>query len=243
MTAFSQSRPRLWLAAMVLLAASSCIQPTRDRYDPDKPYTRPYIGPDLEVGQLIGQGMIGVGFYDEVSRQGGANPSVPGSNSDLETIPSAGASWQHVFGTEKIDWGLEGGGTLGFRTGNGRVYTAGGVADVDTDLFLFDIFGGPFISHPLGSRTRVYLGAGPLVQIATFEQEGYDAAMMEPIEQEGTGFGVGYYARAGAEFVTGHTVVIGLGVRWLDSEVSLDDSLGRLEVSGLQVLLTLSSGY
>ena len=203
------------------------------------------MGPDMQPGQAVAQGMIGVAFHDRVVRTGGADPAVGGTPSDLEHVPFLGGAWQEAYGGGRIDWGLEAGGTLGFRNGNGTVRSnlSGSDVDVDVELLLFDVFGGPFLSTHLGHSARVYASAGPLLQWATYAQDGYDSVAMETIDSKGTGLGLGIYTRAGIEFIAANNVIVGLGVRWLDSEVALNDNLGDLEVQGTQVMFTISNGF
>jgi hypothetical protein len=236
--------PRSWLLALVAaLCFSSCIYPGGDQYEEDGEYARPLFGPDLEPQQTIASAQLGVTFYDTLERSGGENPLSSGSGS-LDAVPAIGATWAQVFGSARVDWGLEGGGTMGYRTGNGAVESdlGGGQVDVDLDLFAFDVYGGAFVSTPVGDRVRLYASAGPAVQIASFSQEGFDSTAMEEISQSGSGLGLGYYARGGIEFFTAGQLAMGLTLRWIDTQTSIDENLGRLDLSGLQVFFTLSNG-
>lgn len=230
---------------LIALCGASCVQPKRGRLTTDGDYEMSPLGPDLQARQGVSQGMIGVSFYDQLARSGGANPAVAGTTDDLEVMPSAAVAWQEVYGDGRIDWGLEGGATVGYRTGNGEVDAdgGGGVVNVDVDLALVDAFGGLFLSTHLGNRARLYGGAGPLIQFASYSQEGFDSVSMQDIDQSGTGVGIGMYARLGYEFIAGNDVIVGMGIRWVDSEVSIDDNLGRLNIGGFQVFLTISDGY
>lgn len=225
-------------ALLLALLAASCVSPTRPK-DPA------HFGPDLVEGQIVAQGLLGVAFFERVEHRGGANPSRSGSVGDLETMPVASGMWQQVFGGEELDWGLEAGLGLGYRNGHDRVDSehGGGPVEVDVDLLLIDVSGGGFLSMPLGERARIYAGAGPLLQLADYAQEGTDPVSSEEIDREGQGIGIGLYARTGIEVIAPNDVILGFGLRWVESSLSLDDDLGRLEVGGAQLFLTISDGF
>ena len=230
-------RPKTLLLVLVLLGLASCTTPKQDRYDPLEPYRSPGTLTHMAPGQTTAQGMIGAGFYSGIDRDGGTNPPATGDN-DIEQAPTLGGAFQHAMWGDKIDFGLEVGGTLGFRSGGGFVSTGGGglVVAVDIDMFLFDIFGGPFVNIPVGEKARLYGGAGPLLQFANWKQTG------EGVDDESSGFGTGFYARTGFEFELTRSMLIGIGVRWYDSHVSLGGDLGSLDLQGTQALITFTSG-
>ena len=229
-------------AALLLLCAASCVNPRMHQW-PGDPQPIPQSSVDLEVGQVMATGMVGVGFYDQVERSGGTTPPVGPQPDSLESQLVLGGMYQETLGDGWLDWGLEGGGAWGYRTSNGLVDPGTGPVEVDVDLSLFDLHGGLFLSRGLGHRARVFAGAGPVAQFANWWQEGNDAGTMTDLDQHGSGVGLGYYARAGLDLQTSTDLLLGVSVRWLDSEVSLDDGLGTLEVRGLQVLLTFSRSY
>ena len=59
----------------------------------------------------------------------------------------------------------------------------------------------------------------------------------------GTGFGVGWYARTGIEYLLNPGMMMGIGARWSDSRVDLGSELGDLELDGTQVFLTVTKGF
>lgn len=240
-------KPKLLLLS-VLVLSSACRTPRRDDYMlglPDKSTGIPGV-PKLESGSLthlvhgqtIAQGLIGASFLTSVDRSGGTDPPNGAQGDDLEQVPMIGGAFQHVMWGDRIDAGLEVGGTLGFQTGGGFVAAGGGglIIAVDIDMFLFDLFGGPFVSVPLGEKARIYAGAGPLMQFADWDQRG------EGVDQSGSGFGTGLYARTGLEFELTPHMLVGIGVRWTDSRVSLGSGLGNLDLEGTQVMITFTAG-
>jgi len=231
------------VSLLFLLTLTSCLHPTRDRYSPNKPYQTPYSGPDLEPGVVLTSGMLGVSMLSEVDRHGGSDPATGEEPRELEQLPLIGGAWQTALGGERFDYGLESGATLGFRSGRGYVRSGGGslVVAVDIDLLLLDIFGGPFISTHLGEKVRVYGAAGPLMQFGNYSHQGSDGGT--EIDEEGTGFGVGWYARTGIEMAVDSRMMIGVGVRWIDSRMTLSNGLGSLDVTGSQIMLSFTTGY
>ncbi|HEX5051178.1 MAG TPA: hypothetical protein VFZ65_05365 [Planctomycetota bacterium] len=185
--------------------------------------------PTWRNGGALLSGYFGATVYDNIEAKRGPVTVT----SDDVTIPSLGGGAQLKLGGDGIDLGLEA--FLGFnwRASSTAIAVGGGGAAVavDTDLFLFDLYGGPFASAFLGSGARVYVSAGPLMQWATYDERG---------NGDGSGFGLGYYARTGLEFVVGRGSFVGLGVRWSQAEIDVDNNLGDLQVDGLMVMLTFS---
>ena len=196
----------------------------------------------LTPGQTLASGLIGASYYSEVGVEGGG-PASGSQPSDLEQVPMLGGVFQHAMWGDRVDAGLEVGGTLGFRTGGGYVYAgSGGIyVNVKVDMYLFDLFGGPFVSVPLGKKARVYGSAGPLMQFASWDQSAEDPGDSS-YNQSSTGFGTGVYARAGFEFQLSRAMLIGVGVRWTDSSVSLGNALGTMDIEGTQALISFTAG-
>lgn len=187
------------------------------------------------------QGFIGANLYETVKRTGGGGPDVDGSDEEASQMPVIGGGAQWKLAGEAVDFGLEGMFSLSGRA-NATAFAAGGggaVIAVDVDLLLFEVYGGPFASYFLGDDARVYVGAGPLMQWADFSQESDIAG----IDDEGAGFGTGLYARTGIEFRMTEDSMIGLGCRWADSSIDLDNDLGTLDLDGFQVVLTITEGF
>jgi hypothetical protein len=182
-------------------------------------------------GGAMLQGYLGATIYDVERTEGGVTVTAD----DVE-IPSIGGGGQWKLGGERIDFGLEG--LLGFnwRSGSTAFATGGGgaVVAVDVDMFLFDLYGGPFASMFLGDAARVYVGGGPLMQWV-FYDEGPNG--------DDSGFGLGYYVRTGLEFGLGGGSLLGAGVRWSDSSVDLGGSLGDVDVDGFLWMITYSYFY
>lgn len=206
---------------------------------PSAPPATPGERPEWRKNQTLMQGFIGVSFYDEISREGGSLPDVDGDSGDLDQLPLIGGGAQVKLGGEKFDFGFEGFFSLEGRA-NAAAFVAGGggaAVAVDVDLLIVDIYGGPFVSKFLGDKVRVYGSVGPLIQFANYDQE------IAGANDSGSGFGVGWYARTGVEFVMASRTMIGLGALWSDSSIDLSGELGDLEIQGTQVFLTLTRGF
>lgn len=156
---------------------------------------------------------------------------------DVE-LPSIGGGGQWKLAGDGIDLGLEGMIGFNWRSSSTAFAVGGGGAAVavDVDLFLLDFYGGPFASTFLGDSLRVYVGAGPLLQWAFYDER-------SATSEDGNGFGLGYYARTGLEFRVGRTALLGFGVRWAESSIDVGGNLGDIDVDGLLWMVTYSYFY
>ncbi|MCB9913999.1 MAG: hypothetical protein H6828_02480 [Planctomycetes bacterium] len=223
-----------WLAC-----AASCIAPPRASREPSLPYAPLGTLTDMTPGQTNVQGLVGASFHAQADRSGGPVPPADPQPEEFEQMPTLGGVFQTALWDGTLDAGLEVGGTLSFRSGDGYVFASGsggGVVAVDIDLSLLDVFGGPFVSLPLGDEVRAYAAAGPLLQFVSWQQSG------PGVEQNGSGFGTGLYARSGLELEVHDNLLVGLCVRWYGSHSTLSDSLGHLDLSGTQVLVSFTAG-
>jgi hypothetical protein len=190
--------------------------------------------PDLQEGHTLLQGFIGASLFETVDRDGGSFEF--SEEPDFDTFPLIGGGGQWVLGGGQLDFGIEGGFGFGFRTEGGAFIAGGGgaVVAVDVNVLLIDVYTGLFASTFLGNRWRLYGGVGPLMQFADYD--------IDAETDGGSGFGVGYYGRTGLEYVLANRAMIGVGARWIASEVDLSNDLGDLEVEGTQVFLTVTTG-
>jgi hypothetical protein len=198
---------------------------------------------DLQPGQMLAQGMIGVTKISDMDVSGGDVDKTDHST-DFNQLPMIAGAFQWPMWGDRVDLGLEAGGSLGFQTGSGSVWYAGGgglAVAVDIDLFIFDLFGGLFASTSLGDKARVYGGVGPLLQFANYDTDGPEGP--DRYSESGSGFGAGWYARAGLDLVISRSMMVGLGGRWTESQVSLSGAQGNLDMEGAQLYVAFTSGF
>jgi hypothetical protein len=197
--------------------------------------------PRWQTGQLVLQGFLGANLFETMERSGGSSPDIDGSGETASQLPVIGGGGQYKLGGEKVDLGFEGMLSFSGRADATAFAVGGGGATVavKVDMVLFELYGGPFANLFLDDTTRVYVGAGPLMEWADFTQKNDSAG----IHASGTGFGTGLYARTGIEFMTPNRTMIGLGVRWADSRVDLDNDLGALDLKGVQIVFTVTEGF
>jgi hypothetical protein len=190
-------------------------------------------------GQTVMQGFFGVTEFDDFAVDGGSFGQIDGGGEDAAELPLLGGGAQTKLGGDKIDFGLEGIFSMGWRS-NATAFAIGGggaAIAVDVDTFLLELYGGPFANMFLGEVGRVYASVGPLVEWADYDQE------IGGAHDSGSGFGFGFYARTGIEFAIGRRTMLGVGTRWSDSTIDLDGGLGDLEMQGFQFLVTVTQGF
>jgi opacity protein-like surface antigen len=191
-------------------------------------------------GQALMHGFFGVTEFKDVSVETGGPGHVDGDQGNLDDLPVIGGGAQLKLGGERIDLGLEGMLSFSWSSDAAAFVVGGGGAAVavDVDLLIFELYGGPFASLFLGDELRLYGGAGPIMQWANYDQDDLN----DVLDDDGSGFGYGWYARTGLEFALESRTFLGFGVRWSDTSVDLGSSLGDLEIDGLQAVITVSRG-
>jgi hypothetical protein len=193
--------------------------------------------PEWRNGQPLLQGFAGAGFVTDLDRSGGNSPPVENSGDIIMPVLGGGGQWK--LAGDGIDFGLEGMLSFGWQSNATAIVAGGGGAAiaVDVGLFVFDLYGGPFISTFLGDKTRMYAAVGPLLEWVNYDQDsnGFGGS--------GSGFGVGGYARAGIEFVLTSSTMLGFGVRWSRSTVDMNNNLGNIDLQTVQTVLTVTQGF
>lgn len=189
-------------------------------------------------GQVLAQGFIGVGYPDDLTfdTSGG---SVEIEEDELENLPVIGGGIQLKLAGEYVDFGVEGLLSFAFRS-DVVAFAAGGSGGfvaVDVDVYVFDFFGGPFLSKAIGERTRIYAAAGPIMRYLEYSE---DEDETDTEADDETGFGAGVYARGGIEFLLPSGTLVGFGTRWSSAEVDLGDDFGDADLEDFQALITVS---
>jgi hypothetical protein len=91
-----------------------------------------------------------------------------------------------------------------------------------------------------------YGAAGPMVMFGSLEVNNEE---IEPTptddsvnvpDSNSNDVNLGYYARVGIDFEIEPTQHLGLGVRYMSTELDFDETTGKLDIKGPQYVLTLS---
>ena len=218
--------------ALPLLAAfvAGCVLAPRDEED------------FMVVGRSTAQGFLGVTMFEDLDLDLDAE-GVEVLDVDEPTLPLVGGVIQRPLNEGRVEVGIEGG--LSFGWGDDDVLLAidGGSTQVlgEHEIFLGDLFIGPFVRAPLGRRLALYGGVGPLLQYGDVELE-YRDPTDGRVSMDDDGVGLGWYARGGIEFALDPYTWIGLGARWVDSELALGGGFDDYELDALQLVLTMSTG-
>lgn len=199
--------------------------------------TGPGFPLDWQPGQVLLHGYAGAKYLSDFRVESGSS-SVELDDDEYEVLPVVGGGAQWKLAGGGFDLGLEGLLSISgrsdleaFASGDG-----GAVVVFDVDLYLIEVYGGPFVSRFLGDTVRLYGGAGPLLQWAGYDQSD------DTTDEDTDGSGGGVYARAGIEFLLPSRRLVGLGVRWSESSVDLGGDFGELDLEGLDVFFSYSYG-
>ncbi|MEW6747757.1 MAG: hypothetical protein AB1486_33940 [Planctomycetota bacterium] len=198
------------------------------------------------VQVLLGAAFLGDDDLEFESRSS-TDPSLK-AETDLSTMPLIGAFGQLPFAGSQTQVGMEAGLLFSWWRDSARVVAAGGgtaFVELDTSLVLFDFSAGAYVSSVLWDKLRVYAGAGPLLMFGYLdsEDEQGDAAGSVSVDETDSTFGVGGYARTGIELRLPDRSFIGLGMRWLRTELDFSSDLEEVDIDGLQFGLTYTKGF
>lgn len=186
------------------------------------------------------QGLVGAFDVNRLDVE--IEPSLGGSSkAERSSFPILGGAWMVPFDESDsgIEWGLEAGFTWGFKWDSADLVIDGSVA-ADNDYTLFDLFGGPYLSLPLGKHVRASVSGGPLVVWSRVELT-FDPGGPEKFDEEGVGYGI--YTRAGLDVDLGRGTWAGVGVRYSDSTIVFDDAIEQVDIGGAQIYASLTFTY
>jgi opacity protein-like surface antigen len=187
---------------------------------------------------------------------------------DFDNLPTIGIEVETPMGShrdEGLEYGINAGGGLSW-SGDGTSFrgTSGGNGAnirfrIDNSFLLAEFHLGGFLRGHLGKWADVYVGAGPAILFGSHDVEDEDGeeedlgSGTEPVmladgtiilgDDSDSDFAIGYYARAGIEFNVGGNSQMGVGVRYLGAEMEFDDTIGKVDVDGLQILFTYSAWF
>lgn len=217
---------------ILLLACTSCAATQQDSFEwnPEEPERKSSIQGFMGVMELDDQRYDlppGLGEY---------------ADSEIGTMPALGFAVQRKVAGERLQFGIEGGVTVGFERDTAAFNVGNSVIIVgNNNLILGDAFLGMYAALLLGDGARIYAGAGPLLQYADVELEFDDGGSNSRLDQ--SGFGWGAYGRVGIEFDFGGGQRIGFFMRRLESSVDIGDDLGETDFKATQAFFTLSQMF
>lgn len=162
-----------------------------------------------------------------------------------------------------LEWGVNAGGSLSWKGSDtefrGFINENGAVVRyrVDNEMFVTEGHIGGYLRGHLGDHVDFYLGAGPAIIWANHDvdedelEEGQqisdllvtDGGTVVLTSDGDSDIIMGYYGRAGIEFGMSKNGKWGLGVRYLGGELDFNDTVGKFDLEGLQILLTYSAWY
>lgn len=224
------------LAAMIALLSVSAAQAQYGKYD--------FWEENYQV-----QALLGVVQYENLKFD--APDSGGTTEVDLSLLPQFGGAWMtKPWGEDRFQYGLECSFLMGLRfdklnylyAGSGGTYVS-----LSVSLWTFDFAGGAYANLFLdqGQKVRVYAGAGPLFNFASYRTESEFDDGTTPAENESeSAFGVGVYLRAGLEFRLQQYGMLGAGVRGTWSNVDFTEfEGGSSELVGTAAFITYTAGF
>lgn len=180
-----------------------------------------------------------------------------GVDVDFSSLPSGGVEAEYVYGTGWVHWGLNPGGSVSWKNDDtnisGSLTNANGGTlrvDLDNSLFLFELHLGGYVRGRLQERITAYAAAGPMVMYGSHDVknenvEGVPQPATDNIPQldntDSSDINVGYYARAGIDFEIDDHQQLGLGIRYLSTELDFDKTVGNIDIEGPQYVLTYTT--
>jgi hypothetical protein len=200
--------------------------------------------------ERIVQGLVGATSIDEDELVFKDLPEIDTADVDLPTLFTAGVSVQELIWGEpdSLQLGFECGVLVSFggddRDTSGSSGSGTVVVNVDNFLLLTDVFAGITLRRDFAAGPSLYAGAGPLLLFGhisgDFEEREVEGRVGLDWDESDDAFGAGGYVRAGVEFRLGDGSTMGVAVRAFTSTIDFDDSLGEVDIQGVQGLISYS---
>ncbi|MEM1113540.1 MAG: hypothetical protein AAGI11_16615 [Pseudomonadota bacterium] len=167
---------------------------------------------------------------------------------EFPTLPSLGLEGEYRYGGQFVTYGLNPGGSFAWKSGGTSIAggfngSTGGTIriDIDNSFFFGELHLGGYIRGRLGKSVTVYAAAGPMIAYGRMKVEDEEIDIDDSVEIETSSvsdFGFGYYGRAGIDFAIKGEQAIGLGLRYMRTELDLDDTVGNIDIEGPQVIFS-----
>lgn len=155
------------------------------------------------------------------------------------TAPLIGGVAQQLFDDGDSGVGVEGGFTFAYDDDIALVLTGGGTSTADQDTILADGFGGLFVQASLG-EARLYAAGGAVVQYAEVDLEFVSGPSFVVLDD--SAFGVGGYLRLGVEVPFGGRRLVGIGVRWVDTDLDVS-AAPNIDLDETQLVFTITDRW
>ena len=168
---------------------------------------------------------------------------------DFSSLPSGGIEAEYIFHRGYVHVGLNPGGSIAWKSDDTRfaggfTEDTGGVlaVDVDNSLFIAELHLGGYVRGRLHERITAYAAGGPMLAYGYHEVEdeqvdGRDGDL-DLDDTDSDDVNVGFYARAGIDFELADHNLLGFGLRYLSTELDFDRTVGNLDITGPQYVLT-----
>lgn len=235
--------PALCAAALLALQTSPSHGDTEKGIAPlQEPLFQVFLGV-LELDDQTGD-------WDEISDD---NVDV-----DFSSLPSGGIEAEYTFGRGWVHWGINSGGSVAWKnddtnfSGSSTAENGGTLrVDLDNSLLLVELHLGGYVRGRLADRITTYAAAGPMVMYGSHDvkDDNVEETPPQPIatdtviidHSDSSDINIGYYARAGIDFEIGKKQHLGLGIRYMSTELDFDKTVGNLDLEGPQYVLTFST--
>lgn len=240
---------RAFLCLFCLLTLlTSCTQMRLNRQISNSDSLQTYRGsPTASTKNTYMQVLLGVSKLDEDEMQfemsSSSDPTVS-DETDLSTMPFIGVAGQEPLFGNIIEAGIEGGILFSWWRDSVSAVSYNGalIVHIKNKLILTDLFIGPYLATRLGEWGRIYAGAGPVLMYGVLDTDNEDidnnAGTVIEYDDTDTALGLGVYARAGIEFKLRYNQTLGLGVRGVKTELDFNDTVGEIDIQGVQAMLT-----
>jgi hypothetical protein len=194
------------------------------------------------------QVMLGAVRYSDLNLnyQSSTNPSVE-ATSTFTWMPLLGVSGGMPIIKNPVAFGLEGGALFSWMSDSVRASGGDGsiTVHIENQLYLLDLFIGPYVSAEIAKRVRVYGGLGPLLMFGQNNNQSNEYISTPKNSYDSynsSAFGPGLYARTGIEFRLKNNSWMGVGVRGFMSRLNFSNVSGKTDINGIQLMITTASG-
>jgi len=195
------------------------------------------------------QALVGAAQFSEDDLTFAEISAIDGSTgkNDLSSMPYVGMTFQHPFGGENTQFGIDGSVLFGWRSENIRVRASNSqiAISIDSSLWLADLSVGAYVTHTFNDRWRLYAAAGPAVVFGDYsedtDEENNQSGDHTLSNRSDSEFGVGAYVRGGFDYLFAPNAYIGLCVRGLKTNIEFDSAPeASSSLSGVQGFLSFS---